>query len=52
MARIVTDDRWRERMAEQSRRSAARFRAESVVPLVERAYARALGAAGRPRRQA
>jgi glycosyltransferase involved in cell wall biosynthesis len=42
MARVVADDRLRERLAEQSRRSAARFRAESVVPLVERAYARVL----------
>jgi glycosyltransferase involved in cell wall biosynthesis len=42
MARIVTDDRFRDRMAEQSRGSAARFRPESVVPLVERAYARVL----------
>ena len=42
MARIVADDRLRDRLAEGSRRSAARFRPETVVPLVERAYARAI----------
>jgi glycosyltransferase involved in cell wall biosynthesis len=53
LARMVADHGLRHRLAEHSRRSAARFRPEAIVPRVERAYARAIERRGRatgPRR--